>query len=95
MQIHLKFIIVEGAHEAFGRTDFTFELEGVSAGDLVRELMKNYGSPAEHVFLADGHYEENIQIIVNWRKFVPPERMDDFQLQDGDNILFTHMVEGG
>jgi molybdopterin converting factor small subunit len=95
MQINLKFIVVEGAQEAFGKTEFAFELEGKNAGDLIRELMKKFGEPSERVFLTDGHYENNLQIIVNWRKYVPPERMDEFQLQEEDNIIFTHLVEGG
>lgn len=95
MNIHLKFIIAEGALEAFGETEFTFELAGSSAGDLIRELMGKYGAKSERVFLTDGHYESNLQIIVNWRKYVPPERMDEFLLQEGDTIVFTHLVEGG
>ena len=95
MQINLKFIVVEGATEAFGATEFVFELAGSSAGDLVRELMGKYGAPGERVFLTNGHYESNLQIIVNWRKYVPPERMDEFPLQDGETIIFTHLVEGG
>ena len=95
MKINLKFIVVEGATEAFGETEFAFDLAGNSAGDLIRELMGKYGAPSERVFLTNGHYESNLQIIVNWRKYVPPERMDEFQLQDGDTIIFTHLVEGG
>jgi hypothetical protein len=95
MQINLKFIVVEGAPEAFGETDFVFELAGNSAGDLVREIMRKYGTPSERVFLTNGHYETNLQIIVNGRKYVPPERMDEFLLQAGDTIIFTHLVEGG
>jgi hypothetical protein len=95
MQINLKFIVVEGAPEAFGATEFAFELEGSSAGDLVREIMRKYGTPSERVFFTNGHYETNLQIIVNGRKYVAPERMDEFQLQAGDDIIFTHLVEGG
>lgn len=95
MKINLKFIVVEGATEAFGAPEFAFELTGSSAGDLIRELMGKYGVPSERVFLTNGHYETNLQIIVNWRKYVPPERMDEFLLQAGDTIIFTHLVEGG
>ena len=95
MQIHLKFIVVEGATEAFGETEFAFELAGSSAGDLVREIMSKYGAKSERVFFTNGHYETNLQIIVNGRKYVPPERMDEFRLQAGDTLIFTHLVEGG
>lgn len=95
MKINLKFIVVADAPEAFGETEFAFELAGSSAGDLIRELMGKYGAPSERVFLTDGHYESNLQMIVNWRKYVPPERMDEFLLQEGDTIVFTHLVEGG
>ena len=95
MQINLKFIVVEGAREAFGETEFAFELEGKSAGDLIQELMGKYGAKSERVFLANGHYEINLQIIVNWRKYVLPERMGEFALHDGDHVIFTHLVEGG
>jgi len=95
MQINLKFIVVEGAREAFGETEFAFELEGRSAGDLISELIKKYGAKSERIFLANGHYEINLQIIVNWRKYVPPERRDEFELHDGDHVIFTHLVEGG
>ena len=95
MQINLKFIVVEGAIEAFGETEFAFELAGISAGDLVREIMREYGAPSERVFFTNGHYETNLQIIVNGRKYVPPDRMDDFLLQAGDSLIFTHLVEGG
>lgn len=95
MQINLKFLVVEGAPEAFGEAQFAFELEGYSAGDLVRELINKYGNKSERVFLTNGHYETNLQMIVNGRKYVPPERMDEFLLQAGDTIIFTHLVEGG
>ncbi|MCK9364533.1 MAG: MoaD/ThiS family protein [Syntrophales bacterium] len=95
MQINLKFIVVAGAQEAFGATEFAFDLKGSSAGDLVREIISKYGSLSKRVFLTNGHCETNLQIIVNGRKYVPPERMEDFHLQPGDTIIFTHLVEGG
>jgi len=95
MRINLKFIVVTGAQEAFGATEFSFELAGSNVGDLVREIMEKYGTPSKRVFLTKGHYEPSLQIILNGRKYVPPERMDEFPLQAGDTIIFAHLVEGG
>ena len=95
MQINLKFIVAKGAQEAFGATEFAFELTGSSVGDLVHEIMQKYGAPSKRVFLTKGHYETSLQIILNGRKYVPPEQMDEFPLQAGDSIIFAHLVEGG
>jgi molybdopterin converting factor small subunit len=95
LQVNLKFIEVEGVREAFGETKVTFDLKGKTVGDLVREVMKYYGVKTEKVFFTNGHYENNLQIIVNWRKYVSPDKMEEFILQDGDTIIFAPLLDGG
>jgi hypothetical protein len=95
MKINLKFITVEGALEAFGEKEFAFELAGSSAGDLLREMVAKYGAKSERIFFTRGRYNTNLQIIINWRKYAPQGSMDQFLLQAGDTVIFTHLVEGG
>lgn len=95
MKVNLKFIEVEGVLEAFGETKVTFNLKGNSVGDLIQEIMKTYGKKTEKVFLTNGCYENNLQIIVNWRKYVSPEKMDEFIIQEGDTIIFAPLLDGG
>jgi molybdopterin converting factor small subunit len=64
-------------------------------GDLIQEIMKTYGKKTEKVFLTNGCYENNLQIIVNWRKYVSPEKMDEFIIQEGDTIIFAPLLDGG
>lgn len=95
MKINVKFLEVEGAREAFGENKITFDLKGTSVADLVLEIMKVYGEKTEKVFFTNGCYENNLQIIVNWRKYVLPDKMDEFMLHEGDTILFAPLLDGG
>jgi molybdopterin converting factor small subunit len=95
MKINVKFLEVEGAREAFGETKFTWDLQGSNVGDLIREIMAVYGQKTDRVFLTDGRYEPNLQIIVNWRKYVSPEKMDEFIIREGDTIIFAPLLNGG
>ena len=68
MLVNVKFLEVAGAKEAFQETNFVFDLKGGSVGDLIREVMQSYGVKTEKVFLTNSGHENNLQIIVNWRK---------------------------
>lgn len=95
MKVTVKFIEVEGARETFGETKITWDLRGNTVGDLLREIMEAYGPKTEKVFFTDGHYEANLQIIVNWKTYVDPDKMDTFMLNEGDTILFAPLLDGG
>ena len=95
MRVNLIFLEVEGAREAFQETKFAFDLKGKCVGDLIREVMQSYGVKTERVFLTNGRYENNLQIILNWRKYVPPEKMYEFLLTEGDTIVFAPLLDGG
>jgi molybdopterin converting factor small subunit len=95
MKVTVKFLEVEGVRGTFGESIIVFDLQGNSVGDLIREVVKVYGKKTERVFFTDGRYENNLQIIVNWRKYVSPETMDDFILHEGDTIIFAPLLDGG
>lgn len=95
MKVDLKFVEVEGAREAFGATALEFDLKGTTVGDLVRELKEKYGKETEKVFLANLEDDPNIMIIVNWRKYVNPQKMDEFLIAEGDLVAFAPLVIGG
>lgn len=95
MKVNLVFLEVEGAREIFGGLRFAFDLQGSTMGDLIDEMMKRYGSKSESVFLDGGRYQGNLQVIVNWKKYVLPEKMNEFALNDGDIIIFAPLVDGG
>lgn len=95
MKIDVKFLEVEGAREAFGDSRIVFDLKGNSVGDLIREIMRTYGKSTAKVFLTNGCYEKNLQIIVNWKKYVSPESMEDFTIHEGDTIIFAPLLDGG
>lgn len=95
MKVTIKFLEVEGVREAFGENSFTWDLEGQSVGNLLREIMEAYGPKTERIFFTKGRYEKNLQIIVNWRTYVDPDRMDAFMLREGDTILFAPLLDGG
>jgi len=67
MKVNLVFLDVEGARDAFGSLRFIFDMQGSTVDDLIAEMMKRYGSKSQRVFLKDGHYKGNTQIIVNWK----------------------------
>jgi molybdopterin converting factor small subunit len=95
MTVHLVFIEVEGAKDAFGAPKFDFVMKGQHVADLVTELMDGYGEKSAPVFLRDGRYNENLQVIVNWRTYVLPDKRSDFTLSEGDTIIFAPFVGGG
>jgi len=95
MKVDVKFLEVEGAREIFGSLRFAFDLQGSTVGDLIDEMMKRYGSKSQSVFLKGGRYQGNLQIIVNWKKYVLPEKMNEFVLTEGDMIIFAPLLDGG
>jgi len=95
MKVNLVFVEVQGAREAFGSLRFAFELHGETVGDLVDEIMHTYGPKSQELFLKDGHYRGNLQIIVNWKKYVLPEKMNEFVLAEGDTIILAPLLDGG
>ena len=95
MKVNLVFVEVQGAREAFGSLRFVFDLQGSTVGDLIDEMMKRYGSKSQNLFLKDGRYQGNLQIIVNWKKYVLPEKMNEFVLAEGDTIIFAPLLDGG
>ncbi len=95
MKVNLVFLEVEGAREAFGNLRFAFELHGKTMGDLIDEIMHTYGPKSQELFLKDGHYQGNLQIISNWKKYVLPEKMNEFALTEGDTIIFAPLLNGG
>jgi molybdopterin converting factor small subunit len=95
MKINLVFIEVQGAREAFGSLRFAFELHGKTVGDLIDEMVKRYGSKSERVFLKDGHYRGNLQIISNWKNYILPEKINESVISEGDTIIFAPLVDGG
>lgn len=95
MKVNVRFLEVEGAREVFGDNKIVFNLQGASIGDLLREIMQTYGEKTDRVFLTNGRYENNLQIIVNWRKYVSPNQMDDFMIREGDTVIFAPLLDGG
>ncbi len=95
MKINLVFIEVRGAREAFGSLRFPFELQGETIDDLMDELMKTYGPKSRELFLRDGRYRQNLQIIHNWRSYILPETMNEYVLAEGDTLIFAPLVDGG
>jgi molybdopterin converting factor small subunit len=95
VKVNLVFLEVEGAREIFGSLRFVFDLQGSTVGDLIDEMMKRYGSKSQSLFLKGGHYQRNLQIIVNWKKYVLPEKMNEFALTEGDTIIFAPLLDGG
>ncbi len=95
MRVNLVFLEVEGAREIFGGLRFAFDFQGSTVGDLMDEMMKRYGSKSQSLFLKGGRYQGNLQIIVNWKKYVLPEKMNEFTLTEGDTIIFAPLLDGG
>lgn len=95
MTVHLVFIEVEGAKDAFGAPKFDFVMKGRTVSELITELMDEHGTTSQKVFLRDGRYNDNLQIIVNWRTYVLPDKRSDFMLSEGDTVIFAPFVGGG
>jgi len=95
VKVNLVFLEVEGAREIFGGLRFVFDLQGSTVGDLIDEMMKRYGSKSQRLFLKDGRYQRNLQIIVNWKKYVLLEKMNEFVLAERDTIIFAPLLDGG
>jgi hypothetical protein len=95
MKVNLVFVEVQGAREAFGNLRFAFELHGKTVGDLIDEMILTYGPKSQELFLKDGHYRGNLQIINNWKNYVLPEKMNESVLSEGDTIIFAPLVDGG
>jgi molybdopterin converting factor small subunit len=94
VKVSLVFLEVEAAREIFGELRFTFDARGSTVSDLLDEIMDRYGSKSQGIFLKGGRYQ-GLQIIVNWKTYVLPEKMSEFTLTEGDTIVFAPLVDGG
>jgi molybdopterin converting factor small subunit len=95
VNINLVFIEVHGAREVFGELRFSFELHGKTVGDLIAELINMYGLKCQGLFLREGQYRTNLQIIKNWRNYILPETINEYALAEGDTLIFAPLVDGG
>lgn len=95
MKLYLKFLEIFEADDIFGARIFEFNFKGNTVEDLIFELIEKYGLKAKVLFFNKDEYRSNLQIIINWRKYVSPNLMDKFILNEGDTIIFAPLTDGG
>lgn len=78
--------------EVAGRTEI--ELDAATLSMLFRELARVCGKELESLLRRAAAGSERIVVLVNGRT-VPPERMQDFRLFDGDEVALFPPVSGG
>lgn len=95
MKITIKFLEVFEADTIFRERVLEFNLNGNTVKDLINEIIETYGKKAKELFFDKGEYRSNLQIIINWMRYVTPDMMDKFLLNENDTVIFAPLTDGG
>ena len=71
------------------------EFSGDTIVQLISHLSGRMKEFKEAVLKADGSLDEAVQIGLNQEEWIPPDRVCETKLKDGDLVMFMMMAGGG
>lgn len=78
-----------------GKKKLKVEIAGGTGEDVIEELIRHYGKKARDAFYdQDGKFDLMIQIALNGKPFIHPDRRDT-PLNEGDQLIFMVLLAGG
>jgi molybdopterin synthase sulfur carrier subunit len=94
MKLNLR-ILLPTLAKALGRKELELEFGGETVGDLVEDLVEQYGRKVRQALLdEEGELDPVVQVLLNGKEWVSHDRLDT-ALQDGDTVVLMMMMAGG
>jgi len=95
MKINVEFLGLPMVSDVVGKKKLELEVSGNTVKDVIEELINRYGKKVRDAFYdAQGNFDLMIQIALNGRSFIPPDKHNT-PLKEGDNLIFMMLLAGG
>ena len=86
MKVKVKILGFPEVEARIGKNEMDVHMNGNTLGDLVQHLEKTYGDRIKQAL--------TVQILQNGREWIWKDDLGHL-LDDGDQVSFLHMMEGG
>jgi molybdopterin converting factor small subunit len=95
MKIQVEFLSLPQITRITGNRSITFNLQGSTIRDLIREISATYGREIGQ-FLMDesGHLDAVFKVQLNKSEWITKNHLDT-SLKNGDTVTFMMLVGGG
>jgi MoaD family protein len=95
MKISVEFLSLPMVSNIVGKKKLELDTFGQTVKDVIDELINRYGKKVRDAFYdAQGNFDLMIQIALNGRSFIPPNKHNT-PLKEGDNLIFMMLLAGG
>ncbi len=95
MKINLEFLGFPMVSDVVGKKKLELNISGTTVKDVIDELINRYGEKVRDAFYdAQGNIDLMIQIAVNGKSFIPPDKYN-IPLNEGDTLIFMLLLAGG
>ncbi len=95
MKINIEFLGLPMISDLIGKKKLQLEISGNTVRDVINELINRYGKKLREAFYdKDGNFDLMIQIAINGKSFISPDKHDT-ELKEGDSLIFMMLLAGG
>lgn len=96
MKINLVFLGIPAIDHVVPQSRMKFELKGVTAENLLHELIDEFGTGLSRIFFdEEGRFDPTIQMIINGKKYISIDSLGVTYLEEDDTVIFAVLVDGG
>ena len=96
MKIHVEFLGLPMVSDVVGKKKLELIVSGETVKDVIDELIKQYGKKVRNAFYdSEGKFDVMIQVALNGKSFIPPEKHQSPLLREGDTLMFMILLAGG
>lgn len=95
MKINVEFLGFPMVSDIIGKKKLELDIPVNTVNDVIDELIRRYGKKVRDSFYdAEGNFDVTIQITLNGKSFVPPDK-HHIPLNEGDTLIFMLLLAGG
>lgn len=95
MKINMEFLGLPIVSDVVGKKKMELNIPGNTVKDAIDELIRLYGNKVREAFYdAKGNFNLIIQITLNGKSFIPPNKHDT-SLTEEDTLIFMLLLAGG
>ncbi len=96
MKINVEFLGLPMVSDVVGQKKLELVFSGKTVQDVIDELVRQYGKKVRNAFYdSEGKFDVMIQVALNGKSFIPPERHQSSLLSEGDTLMFMILLAGG